>query len=132
VRDPEKFWGSPDVDAAAADVTGHVLRDPVVCSRLRPRDACELVVGNADHDLDAAAGERAQDSRVGVEELHLADPIRAHQVHHHARRRAVVGHGTPVHPDRRLGPPRDGAEGRDEEGTQQRGATGGHCRGGGV
>ena len=41
----------------------------------------------------------------------------------------MVGHGAPVHPDRRLGAPRGGAESRDEEGGQQREAAGSHCGG---
>ena len=130
-RDPEKglgLSGSPDVHAAATDVPRHVLRDPGVGGPLRPRNACELAVGDADHDLYAAAGERAQHTRVGVEELDLADPVRVHQVHHHARRRAVGRDGAPVHPDRRVGPPR-GAEGPQEDGGKQRGGSGGHCRG---
>lgn len=117
--------GTPDVDAAAADVTRHVLRDPGVSGRLRARDARELTVGDADHDLDAASGERAQHARVGVEELHLADPVGPHQVHHHARRRAVRGYGAPVHPDRCVGWPPD-AEGDQDDGCEQRGGSSGH------
>ena len=102
----ERGGDSPYVGAAGADVARHVPRDPGVGGGGGGGDALEHLVGDPDHDLQAAAHERAEGGLVGVEELDPADAVGAHELHHDGRRHAVRRHGAPVHPDRRRRRPR--------------------------
>lgn len=98
----------PYVDAVA-DVSGDVLGDPVVGGLAAGGEVGEQVVGDADHDLDAGALERAQDGVLGVEQLDPVEPVVLQQAHHRAGRQLVAQLRAPVHADRAR-PPRRRAQ----------------------
>ncbi|BAT14581.1 Os11g0577866, partial [Oryza sativa Japonica Group] len=88
----------PDVDAAVEAVPRDVLLHPLPGAAV-VADGGEHVVGDGDHRLDAGAGEPRHGRRVGVEDLHLLEPVVLEQPRHHLGRQPVRRHCAPVHPE---------------------------------
>ena len=70
---------APDIDADTAmglgQVGSHIQADPQVGGGGRRGHEGERIIGDPNHDLNAATRQRLQHFRISIEELHLRDPV---------------------------------------------------------
>jgi len=89
----------PDVDAVI-EVAGDVRVDPLLGRLHVGGHRQQHVVGDADHHLQPALLEGVHGALLGVEQLHLLEPVVLEHPHHRVRRERVARLRAPVRPYR--------------------------------
>lgn len=62
-------------------------------------EAAKHGIRNADGDVDFRAGERLENQRIGVEQLHFADAVGFEKLHHLRRRQRLRRRRSPIDAD---------------------------------
>lgn len=71
----QKVYFEPYIDAAIANMFGDIMFNPIFGITVAVGKVLQLIIGNADHDLNACPGEGTDCPRICIEKFDFCDAI---------------------------------------------------------